>query len=45
MTKFILHGGAPSRPSENNKKFFAEMTKFLLEPIKILVVCFAKMNI
>ncbi|MBT6691076.1 type 1 glutamine amidotransferase-like domain-containing protein [Candidatus Parcubacteria bacterium] len=42
MTKYILHGGAAKRPTEANKKFFAEVTKSLLNPVNLLIVCFAK---
>jgi len=41
MTKYILHGGATSSPSIHNKNFFAETTKDLSEPVKVLVVYFA----
>ena len=42
MTKYILHGGETSRPSEDNKKFFFEMTNGLADPVKILCVYFSR---
>lgn len=42
MTKYILHGGKTSRPSEDNRKFFAEMTKGLAEPVNVLCIYFAR---
>lgn len=42
MTKFILHGGRTSKPVVSNKRFFREIVKSLKEPVKILMVCFAK---
>jgi len=42
MTKYILHGGETSRPAEDNKKFFFEMTKDLSDPVTILCVYFAR---
>lgn len=42
MTKYILHGGETRRKSEDNKKFFFEMTDGLFNPVNILCVYFAK---
>ncbi len=42
MTKFIFHGGATRKPTEGNRKFFAEMAKGLSEPVRILLVYFAR---
>jgi len=42
MTKYILHGGAAKRETEDNKKFFVEITKNLSDTANLLVVCFAK---
>ena len=42
MTKYILHGGAAKRDTEDNKKFFKEITKGLADPARILIVCFAR---
>lgn len=41
MTKYILHGGETSRPSEHNDNFFKEIIKDLPEPIKVLNIYFA----
>jgi len=41
MVKYVLHGGATSKPSIHNENFFKEMVKSLTEPIKILTVYFA----
>lgn len=42
MTKFILHGGATLEPLPGNKQFFVEMVKGLAEPVKVLLVYFAR---
>jgi len=42
MTKYVLHGGMTSIPSDSNKEFFAEMIKGLEEPITILCVYFSR---
>lgn len=42
MTKYILHGGETSRPFEDNKEFFFEMVKGLLDPVKVLCVYFPR---
>ena len=42
MTKYVLHGGETSRPSEDNKKFFFEMTNGLSDPVKVLCVYFSR---
>jgi peptidase E len=42
MTKYILHGGEISRPSVHNQNYFREMVKGLSEPVKILLVYFAR---
>ena len=42
MTKYILHGGEISRPSVHNQNYFREMVMGLAEPIKILLVYFAR---
>jgi len=42
MTKYILHGGRTSIECEGNRKFFAEITKDSKEPVKILLVYFAR---
>jgi peptidase E len=42
MTKFILHGGATRNKTENNRKFFHEMTDGLPDPVNILCAYFAK---
>lgn len=42
MTKYLLHGGETSRQSEDNNKFFFEMTKVDKSPVKILCVYFAR---
>jgi len=41
-TKYILHGGAASRETEDNKKFFKEIMKGLSDSSNVLVVCYAK---
>ncbi|MBU1179328.1 Type 1 glutamine amidotransferase-like domain-containing protein [Patescibacteria group bacterium] len=41
-TKYILHGGAARRETEDNKKFFEEITKGLSDSSNVLVVCYAK---
>lgn len=41
MTKYILHGGAAKRDTEDNKKFFREITSNLSDSATILVVCYA----
>jgi hypothetical protein len=41
MTKFILHGGMTSVRNENNKKFYQEVLKDLLENPKILICLFS----
>lgn len=42
MTKYVLHGGATSTKSRDNKRFFFEITKGLPNPVNILCVYFAK---
>lgn len=42
MTKYILHGGETGRKSDDNKKFFAEITRHLSDSDKILCVNFAR---
>jgi len=42
MTKYILHGGYISNPSESNKQFFAEMVKDSDNQVTILCVYFAR---
>ena len=42
MTKFILHGGETGRKTEDNKKFFSEMTTDLENPVKVLCVYFSR---
>lgn len=42
MTKYILHGGAAKRESEDNNKFFKEIVSNLSDNAKVLVVCAAK---
>ncbi|NQV00489.1 MAG: Type 1 glutamine amidotransferase-like domain-containing protein [Parcubacteria group bacterium] len=42
MTKFILHGGETSRKTEDNKKFFFEMTADKENPVKVLCIYFAR---
>lgn len=42
MTKYILHGGAAKKETEDNRKFFIEITKGLPDPVSLLIVCFAK---
>ena len=41
MVKYVLHGGATSKPSIHNENFFKEMVKSLAESVKILTVYFA----
>lgn len=41
-TKFILHGGMLSRPSEHNDSFFKEVTKDLKDGDTVLFVGFAR---
>lgn len=41
MTKYILHGGGESKPSDDNKKFFQEMVKGFSK-VNILCVYFAR---
>ena len=41
-TKYILHGGAARRETEDNKKFFEEITKGLSDSSNVLVICYAK---
>ncbi len=41
MTKYVLHGGETSVPSEDNNTFFNEIVKDLEEPINFLCVYFA----
>lgn len=42
MTKYILHGGVTRRDTENNKKFFQEIIKDAIDPVRILCVYFAR---
>lgn len=42
MTKYILHGGALIKKSENNKKFFAEIVKGLPKRPNILCIYFSR---
>ena len=42
MTKFILHGGVTRRRNVRNRNFYAEMLKGEKEPLKILLVFFAR---
>ena len=42
MTKYILHGGKTSEPYESNQNFFREIAAGLAEPIKVLIVQFAR---
>lgn len=42
MTKYILHGGGVSNKTEDNQKFFFEVTKGLSGPVNILCVYYAK---
>ncbi len=42
MTKYILHGGATSRESEDNRNFFLEMIKGLSGTVNILCVYYAR---
>jgi peptidase E len=42
MTKYILHGGNTGRKTDDNKKFFHEITNDLLDPVRILCVYYAK---
>lgn len=42
MTKYILHGGATSKESEDNKRFFSEMLNGLPDNATILCVYFAR---
>ncbi|MFA6296775.1 MAG: Type 1 glutamine amidotransferase-like domain-containing protein [Patescibacteria group bacterium] len=42
MIKYILHGGATKIDNKSNQDFNQEIVKDLQEPIKILLVCFAK---
>ncbi|MCK5641891.1 MAG: Type 1 glutamine amidotransferase-like domain-containing protein [Gammaproteobacteria bacterium] len=41
MTKYILHGGAAKRVTDDNKKFFREITSSLSDSVIILIVCYA----
>jgi peptidase E len=40
MTKYILHGGASKYDTDDNKKFFREITTSLSDSATILVVCY-----
>jgi len=40
MTKYILHGGASKRETEDNKKFFREIADSLPNSAEVLVVCY-----
>ncbi len=42
MTKYILHGGHTSNPSESNKRFFAEMVPDIEKQVTILLVYFSR---
>ncbi|MBU0706914.1 Type 1 glutamine amidotransferase-like domain-containing protein [Patescibacteria group bacterium] len=42
MTKYILHGGAARRDTEDNKEFFIEIVKDIMDPVNVLIVCYAK---
>lgn len=42
MTKYILHGGATRKKTDDNKKFFAEMCKNKSNEINILCVYFTQ---
>jgi len=42
MTTYILHGGATSRPTEDNKKFFFEMVADVPDSCTILCVYFSR---
>lgn len=42
MTKYILHGGEASRQTEDNKKFFFEITARLPDHANILCVLYAR---
>lgn len=42
MTKYILHGGATSNRSDNNKNFFFTMTENIPDDATILCVYFAR---
>lgn len=42
MTKYILHGGATSNKTEDNKKFFFEITNSLSNKINLLCVYFSR---
>lgn len=44
MTKFILHGGATSNKTEDNKKFFGESTSSLSDGATILCVYFSSLK-
>lgn len=41
-TKFILHGGFPSRPNEANFNFFREILQDTPREVRVLLVYFAK---
>lgn len=42
MTKYILHGGATTNKTNDNKKFFSEIIEDIKKPINILCVYFAR---
>lgn len=42
MTKYILHGGAITRKTEENKKFYSEIVKSLSDDANILCVYFSR---
>jgi len=42
MTKYILHGGVESRLTDDNAKYFLEMTKSNSKQVKILCVYYAR---
>lgn len=42
MTKYILHGGATSKPVKSNKDFFKEVLKGFGPKVKVLIIYFSR---